>query len=151
MDFQTPIYVCDYMVSLLPPRCYKILEPTPGEGNLVRAILKKDHGTEVHATKDFWKVEGVFDAIVMNPPFSPMDVGYKILDKCMEMSENIIALMPWLTMINSEKRTKKIMEFGLISITHLPRNVFKGSRVQTCILRMSKSYAGITSFYNGTQ
>lgn len=149
MDFQTPIYVCDYMVNLLPPRCYKILEPTPGEGNLVQSILKKDHNIEVHAAKDFWKVEGLFDAIVMNPPFSPMDMGYKILDKCMDMSNEIIALMPWLTMINSTKRTQKIMDFGLVSITHLPRNVFKGSRVQTCILQMSKGYSGITKFKNG--
>lgn len=49
-------------------------------------------------------------------------------------------------MINSEKRTSDICDFGLISITHLPRNVFKGSRVQCCILQLSKDFNGITQF-----
>ena len=64
----------------------------------------------------------------------------------MEMSDNIIALMPWLTMINGQKRTSDIIEFGLVSITHLPRSIFNGARVQTCILQMSKGYNGKTEF-----
>lgn len=83
----------------------------------------------------------------MNPPFTPMKTGYEILYRCMEMSNNIIALMPWLTLINSEKRTAKIFEYGLISVTHLPRNVFPGSRVQTCILQMQKFYNKETRFH----
>jgi len=146
LDFQTPYYICDYMAGILPSNCKNILEPTPGQGNLVKALKKYD--LNVTASEDFWKVEGRFDAIVMNPPFTPMDTGYKILYKCMEMSDVIIALMPWLTMINSEKRTKLIMDYGLVSITHLPRNVFKGSRVQTCILNMQKGYKDETMFYN---
>ena len=58
----------------------------------------------------------------------------------MEMSDNIVALMPWLTIINSQKRTSDIINFGLKSITHLPRSIFKGARVQTCILQMEKEY-----------
>jgi hypothetical protein len=75
-----------------------------------------------------------------------MKMGYEILYKCMDMSDNIIALMPYLAIINGEKRTNDIMSFGLKSITHLPRSVFKGSRVQTCILEMSKGYKGDTIF-----
>jgi len=67
---------------------------------------------------------------------------------CMEMSDNIIALMPWLTMINGQKRTSDIIDFGLVSITHLPRSIFNGARVQTCILQMSKGYKGKTEFLN---
>jgi len=89
-----------------------------------------------------------FDWVVMNPPFSPMKLGYKILYKCMGMSDNIIALMPWLTIINSQKRTDDIMGFGLASITHLPRTIFKGARVQTCILEMRKGYNSTTKFIN---
>ena len=62
----------------------------------------------------------------MNPPFSPMKQGYEILYKCMNMTDNIIALMPYLTIINGEKRTQDIMNWGLKSITHLPRSTFKG-------------------------
>ena len=54
--------------------------------------------------------------------------------------------MPYLTIINGEKRTQDIMNWGLKSITHLPRSIFKGSRVQTCILEMKKGFIGDTIF-----
>ena len=145
--FQTPDWCCEYMASFLPDDCPSILEPTPGKGNLVKALKKKGHVVDT-GRDDFFDIPDWFsvDWIVMNPPFTPMKVGYKILDKCMKMSDNIIALMPWLTIINSEKRTKKIMDFGLKSIVHLPRKTFPGSRVQTCILELSKRWDEPTIF-----
>ena len=146
MDFQTPEIVCEYMADFLPDNAGRILEPTSGMGNLVRVLER--HG-EVISPNDFFLLEEKwFDWIVMNPPFSPMKVGYDILYSCMGMSDNIIALMPWLTMINGERRTGDIMEFGLRSITHLPRTIFTGSRVQTCILEMRKGFDGETIFRN---
>jgi len=142
MQFQTPQYTCKYMVSLLPDNVKTVLEPTPGEGNIVKEL----GGFDVTTPANFWEINGTWDAIVMNPPFTPMDVGYKILYRCMEMSPIVIALMPWLTLINSERRTKRIMEFGLKSITHLPRSTFKGSRVQTCVLEMIQGWSGECSF-----
>ena len=145
-SFQTPEDVCIYMSSFLPDNAGMILEPTPGLGNLVKTLKQKG---EVIAPDDFFEMpKQKFDWVVMNPPFTPMSKGYKILYDCMEMSENIIALMPWLTIINGEKRTNEIMNFGLISITHLPRKIFNGARVQTCILEMSKGYKGNTRFVN---
>jgi type I restriction-modification system DNA methylase subunit len=140
-DFQTPSYVCQFMVSLLPANVSIILEPTPGKGNLVRALA----GYRVTAPANFWMVSGRFDAVIMNPPFTPMEQGYRILYAVMEMSDVVIALMPWLTLINSKRRTKDIKTFGLKDVIHLPRDVFSGSRVQTCILNMRKGYAGKTS------
>lgn len=65
MNFQTPPAVCDYMVNLLPPGTRTVLEPTPGMGNLVKALNKY----EVTAPDDFWKMSyQFFDAVVMNPP-----------------------------------------------------------------------------------
>lgn len=142
-NFQTPLDVCDYMVSLVPSGVQTILEPTPGEGNLV-GQLKRDY--IVVSPDEFWSVSGYFDAVVMNPPFSPMDVGYKIFYRVMEMTNVIIALMPWLILINSSKRALDIHNFGLVSVTHLPRAVFNGSRVQTCILKMVRGYQGQTEF-----
>lgn len=150
MNFQTPPHICDYMSSFIPYGSWNILEPTCGEGNLVRALQSK--GT-ITAPEDFFALRPQeFDFIVMNPPFTPMEQGYRILYSCMGMSDNIIALMPWLTMINSEKRTKKIMDFGLKSITHLPRNVFKGARVQCCILELKRQHRDETIFraYDGS-
>lgn len=145
-QFQTPKEICEYMASLLPDNSGNILEPTPGLGNLAKALQIKG---QVFSPDDFFRMNKQrFDYIVMNPPFSPMSVGYKIFYECMEMSDNIIALMPWLTIINGQKRTNDIMNFGLISITHLPRSIFNGSRVQTCILQMKKDYNGDTKFIN---
>lgn len=142
--FQTPPEICAYMSSFLPKNAGRILEPTAGKGRLVEAL--KPYG-DVVAPENFYTMEKQrFDWIVMNPPFTPMSQGYKILYSCMEMSDNIIALMPYQCIINGEKRTQDIMSFGLKSITHLPRSTFKGSRVQTCILEMNKGYKGDTIF-----
>ena len=138
MEFQTREDVCRYMVSLLPDGACTVLEPTPGEGNLVRAL----EGYEVTAPGEFWDVSGWFDAVVMNPPFTPMKEGYRILYAVMDMSDVIIALMPWLTLINSQGRTRGVVGFGLRSVTHLPRSVFPGARVQTCVLQMERGYSG---------
>ena len=145
MHFQTPPDVCAYMCSLLKPYDVEtVLEPTPGVGNLVRALT----GYAVAAPDDFWALpeDSKFDAVVMNPPFTPMVVGYDILFKCMEMAPVVIALMPWLTIINSERRSTALVDYGLKSITHLPRKAFKGSRVQTCILELAKGYSATCEF-----
>ena len=146
-DFQTPEKVCTYMSSFLPDNAGDILEPTKGVGNLVKALSKK--GNVIAPDGNFFDMpKRMFDWVVMNPPFTPMKKGYEILYDCMEMSDNVVALMPWLTMINGKKRTDDIMEFGLVSITHLPRKIFDGARVQTCILVMRKGYRGSTEFLN---
>jgi hypothetical protein len=139
MDFQTPDWCCKMMAGLVPEECISCLEPTPGEGNLVRALKSK--GLNVVAPREFWDIDGNFDCIVMNPPFSPMSEGYKILYRCMDMSDVVIALMPWLVIINSEKRTSDILSFGLAKVIHLPRRTFRGSRVQCCIMQMIKGYS----------
>lgn len=146
-DFQTPEKVCTYMSSFLPDNAGDILEPTKGVGNLVKALEQK--GNVIAPDGNFFEMEKRrYDWVVMNPPFTPMKKGYQILYECMDMSDNIIALMPWLTLINGQKRTADIMEFGLVSITHLPRSIFNGARVQTCIMQMRKGYKGSTEFLN---
>ena len=142
-NFQTKPQICKIMVAMLPPKVRTVLEPTPGEGNLVQAL--SDY--QVTAPVNFWTISGYFDAVVMNPPFTPMSLGYKIFYAVMKMSNIIIALMPWLIIINSQKRTKDIQDYGLVSITHLPRSAFPGARVQTCILHMQKDWMQITKFY----
>jgi len=131
------------MVGLLPAGVVSVLEPTPGAGNLVRSL----NGYQVTAPSDFFQVFGSFDAVVMNPPFTPMELGYQILYRTMQMTDIIIALMPWLTIINSQKRTDDIKAYGLKSVTHLPRLVFPGSRVQTCVLEMRRGYCADSIFY----
>ena len=146
INFQTPLWCCEKMVSLLPDNISMVLEPTPGEGNLAATLEKKYN--VIRANGDFFqfKFDSQIDAVVMNPPFSPMKKGYEILDICMEKVDVIIALMPWLTIINSNKRAQKIKEFGLQKVIHLPRSTFKGSRVQTCLISLVKKFNGNTIF-----
>ena len=155
-NFQTPEWVCNIMVSNLHKNGTGIiLEPTPGDGNLVNAIKIQCPCSDIITPVDFWNYDfsrfTYIDSIVMNPPFSPMKVGYEILYRCMELSDYIIALMPWLTIINSQKRTNDIFNFGLSKIYHLPRIAFPGSRVQTCIMVLEKGYNRETIFERGVR
>lgn len=142
IDFQTPHWVCEIIVGLIEGNPKSILEPTAGAGNLVKAIDKGYPSSIVYTPTDFFNFDKEVDCIVGNPPFTPMKTGYDILNRCFELSDNIVILMPWLALINSQKRTQLYMEKGLKEIVHLPRKAFPGSRVQTCVLVFKKQYNG---------
>lgn len=145
MNFQTPSIVAEYMASMLPDDCGTILEPTPGIGNLVRAAEKKGIVTAPERFEDIPKGSR-FDYAIMNPPFTPMKEGYRYLLEVMEMSDNIIALLPWFILINSERRLSYLKNFGLVSVTALPRKTFPGTRIQVCVLELRKGYNQTTEF-----
>lgn len=150
-DFQTPEWVCKIMASLIPECPTTILEPTPGAGNLVKAIDKRFPNSIIYTPEHFEKFNKHVDCIVANPPFTPMKVGYQLLEGFFKLSDNIIILMPWLALINSERRTKNYIEHGLKQVIHLPRRAFKGARVQTCILVFQKGYQGDIIFKDALQ
>lgn len=159
-DFQTPDNIADYMASMIPDDCYGVLEPTPGIGSLVMAAERK--GLLVEAPDNWWNLDKSrrFDAIIANMPFSSktflhcpeeyegkgMVVAYEQMKVLMSMSDNIIMLMPWFTISDSDVRLRMIKSWGLISITALPRKTFQYARIQTCVLQMQKGYAGSTEF-----
>lgn len=162
------------MASLIPDLSstlqgpMKLLEPTPGAGNLVNAIEARfqsinDINYEITAPKDFFLLpKQRFDCIVMNPPFSSksafmenapsgknkygMRLGYFILTECMEMSDHIIALMPWFTISDSDVRLRYLKDFGLKSLTTLPRKTFQYARIQTVVIELHKGYNSATEF-----
>lgn len=160
--YQTPPDVAEYMVSLLPARVKNVLEPTPGLGNIVKALDKS--GLNITAPSDYFLLNKSkkFDAVVMNPPFSSkslildhapdsykdlgMKCGYNILFECLEKADTIIALMPWYTISESDVRLRSIMDFGLKSITLLPRKTFNYARLQTCIIELNKGWKGPSLF-----
>lgn len=159
MDFQTPTPVAKYMASLIPPGTKTILEPTPGEGNILRQLK----GYDVTAPKDFFLLKrSRFDCVIMNPPFSAkyaflnnappevhshgMRLGYFIFLECLRMSNNVIALMPWFTISDSDVRLRYLKRYGLKSITALPRKTFQYARIQTVVLEMEKGYQGESTF-----
>lgn len=157
-DFQTPIDVCKYMVSMVPPGSKTILEPTPGIGNIVSQLS----GYDVTAPKDYFKLDKHqrFDCVVMNPPFSSksafnvpdhlnkfgMRLGYHILTECMGMSDNVIALMPWFTLSDSDVRLRALKKYGMKSLTALPRKTFEYVRIQTVVIELQKGFKGETAF-----
>ena len=142
-NFQTPPWVCDLMVSLVDGSPKRILEPTPGKGNLVAAIRRKFPLAEISTVQtDFisYVPDIHFDCVIANPPFSPMSLGFFFLLRFFDFSTNVIALMPWFILINSKKRTRILKDRGLCQIIHLPRSVFPKSRVQTCIMKFVEGY-----------
>jgi len=145
VEFQTPKIVADYMASLIPYDCGTILEPTPGIGNLVNCVKHKGVVIAPINYEDIPK-DARYNWVIMNPPFSPMKEGYRYLKEAMRMTDNIIALLPWLILINSQRRMNDIIDYGLVSITNLPRKAFPGSRIQVCILEMKKGFNDDTTF-----
>lgn len=160
-QFQTPPEVCRYMASLIPEGVVTALEPTPGNGNIVRELS----GYVVTAPEDFFLLDKNerFDCVVMNPPFSTgsailtnapaiyksdkgMKVGYRMLLDCTHKADVIIALMPVFTLIDSDVRMRHLKKFGIRSLTFLPRKTFEYARIQTCIMELVKGYAGPTEF-----
>lgn len=148
-NFQTPPIVADHMAAMIPGFVKTVLEPTPGQGNLVAAVKRKyGDSMKITAPERFEDINpnSKFDATIMNPPFTPMALGYEYLEKCMEMSDMIVALLPWFILINSQKRLDAIMKYGLMSVTNIPRKTFPCTRIQCCILHLNKGYIMDTKF-----
>lgn len=159
LEFQTPQFVARYMASLIPAHCITVLEPTPGIGNLVKEI---PYRCLVTTYDDFFERDKSqrFDCVIMNPPFSDkwafnvpadlgktgMRLGYHMMMECMQMSDHVIALMPWFTISDSDVRLRSIYRYGLKSVTALPRKTFQFARIQTVVLEMHKGFTGTTEF-----
>jgi len=75
-----------------------------------------------------------------------MAYGYQFLFELMDRSDTIIALMPWFTISDSDVRMRKLLSYGLKSVTLLPRRTFQYARIQTCVLELKKGYNLITEF-----
>lgn len=159
-NFQTPPVVADYMAEMaseikLPRFSFpgisniRILEPTPGKGQLVQALNDKMPWNVCFPDGDFWTSpcsEEEYHCVVMNPPFNPVLEMERFVKKCMLLAPNVIALLPWSYIINSERRLAELIAYGLVSVTSLPRKTFPGCRVQVAIFELNKGYAGQTEF-----
>lgn len=164
--FQTPPPVCYYMVDLLAeiaPRAKRVLEPTPGIGNLADALRRR--GYRVTAPRDYFAMPCPvprYDAVVMNPPFSSnyadqrrapehlrdsgMKLGYYIFTECAEITDHVVAIMPWFTISNSDVRLRWMADYGLVSVTPLPRKTFGYIRCQTCVIVLKRGWREATLF-----
>lgn len=164
IEFQTPYFVCEYMASMIPKNTKTILEPTPGIGNMIAAVVDKIPGVDITAPDDYFLLSRnqKFDCVIMNPPFTSksadltnandqqkkmgMKLGYLILTECMAMTNNVIALMPWFTISDSDLRLQALVNYGMKSVTPLPRKTFRYARIQTVVLELERGYKGQTIF-----
>jgi hypothetical protein len=69
-----------------------------------------------------------------------------MLQKSMEMSNNVIAIMPWFTLSDSDVRLRFLKAYGIKSLTALPRKTFEYVRIQTVIIELQKYYKEETIF-----
>jgi hypothetical protein len=143
--YQTPIWACNYMADMIPEGVRTILEPTAGEGRLVKVL--RDRGYEVTAPELFENLDPFlqFDAVVMNPPFVK-GIEHKFLLTSLQISPVIIALLPWFSLINADSRSYLLKVFGIRSVTHLPRCTFRQIRVQTMIIHLQRGWDEPTIF-----
>lgn len=127
-----------------------VLEPTPGLGNLVGALNDIGSFSVYGPSGDFWDSWGKdeskrrFDYVVMNPPFTPYQEMDRFINRSMDLSDIIIALLP-VNVLTSHKRLTKFQSFGLVSITMLSRNTFY-NKVAVCIIKLEKGFKGQTIF-----
>ena len=149
------------MVDLIDKEPKLVLEPSIGQGNLVKALWRKFPNTKVIAydimdspLKDdrliFYKqdflsanIDYTPDLILSNPPFTPMTLSYQFFNKCIKIQKRGIYILPYLFLINSTNRPKIYSKnINIKNIIHLPRSIFKNSRIQCCILNI---YEGTTN------
>ena len=83
----TPIHLAEKIVKHFNP-IGKILEPCRGTGNFYKCLPKADY-CELDEGIDFLQVEGYWDWIITNPPYSK----YRdFLNKSMQVANNIVFL-----------------------------------------------------------
>jgi hypothetical protein len=82
----TPLYLCKQIIEHFNP-VGKILEPCCGSGNFLK-FMKADW-CEIDKGRDFMSIEGHWDWIITNPPYSK----YRdFLNKSMDVADNIVFL-----------------------------------------------------------
>lgn len=140
VDFQTPPWLCRHLVEKLErviPKSALVVEPTPGAGNMVKALKAAGYTNVETPPGDFfdWRPSSKPMAVVGNPPWTPNTLAYKVLDRCLEFGPALVVMvMPWVTVTNSDSRAQRLKAAGLGAVISLPRSVFPGVRLNACVL-----------------
>lgn len=104
----TPEKITKYLIELFEPQG-KILEPCSGEGAFLKYLPKDTEWCEITKGKNFFDYNKKVDWIITNPPYSNYD---NFLSHSMELSDNIVFLVPIAKMLKSWGTIKKIAEYG---------------------------------------
>ena len=103
----TPDWVASDMVSFFQPSGV-ILDPCKGEGVFLK-YLPPAEWCEIREGKDFFAWHKSVDWVFGNPPFATLNDW---LSHGFEISNNVVYLLPLLTLWNSIARINKILEYG---------------------------------------
>jgi hypothetical protein len=129
-------------------RNIRVLEPTPGEGAMLSHLKVKFalwDGIVYKAAKgDFFDmpVQKV-DVAFVNPPFTPTKYMMEIMGRVFSFEPKVVvAVMPWLALVNSTRRMQNFIDKGMSKVIALPRRAFSGGRVQTCIVVIREGHTG---------
>lgn len=104
----TPTHVAQWIMDYFQPTG-SMLEPCRGTGNIYNLMGKDKDWCEITEGKDFLTYEGKVDWVITNPPYSIFDV---FLQKCFEIADDIVLLVPLTKVFRGIKVDRKIQEFG---------------------------------------
>jgi len=141
----TPEYLTKQIIEYFKPTG-KMLEPCKGSGNFLK-YMKDSDWCEITEGKDFFEYNKDVDWIITNPPYS---ILRKFLQKSMQISNNIVFLIPW-NHICLTARLRDIREAGFgikeIILTSYPDN-FPKMGFAMSIVHLKKGYKGNIKFKN---
>ena len=161
--FETPESLADELVNHLPDSIWSVLEPSAGQGAIVRAINKKRPDTNVcycelmelnrmqfvgsslYLNDDFLTLspDFKFDAVIANPPFAKnQDIDH--FYKMMEHAEKIVISVMSNHWRNSKNKKETYFRNYLDSLDYklleIPEGTFKesGTNIAACVLVVKK-------------
>lgn len=103
----TPPHIARLVVEHFKPSG-AILEPCKGTGNFLAELPGADW-CEITEGRDFFNYKGKVDYIITNPPYSIYD---SFLEKCFEVADNVILLVPIQKAFKSMKNQRLVDEYG---------------------------------------
>jgi len=148
-DFQTPIYLCKFIIEHFKPRG-RILEPCCGDGNFLKTLQEKSNWVdwfEIKKGKDFLRPDifGHWDWIMTNPPFSKFRA---FLIQSMSVANNIVFIQAInATFYKARLSDIQIMNFGIKEILcfDTPKEFPQGGLQMGCI-HYKKNWKGDIHF-----
>lgn len=103
----TPPHIAKLVVEHFKPSG-SILEPAKGTGNFL-ALMPGADWCEITDGKDFFEYDKKVDWILTNPPYSIYD---KFLEKCFEVADNVVLLVPVQKAFKSMKNQRLVDSYG---------------------------------------
>ena len=112
----TPDWLAKQICEMFPIKG-SVLEPCKGEGAFMKYLPLNTMWCEITEGKNFYDFEYPvkIDRIVTNPPYSDFD---RFLDRCFELADNVVLLVPVAKIMKSMGTLKKVFNYGGIVSCH---------------------------------